>query len=124
MSERRRISQRVAQDLITGEILDILPGRGVGVAVSIDDGPPQVINVFTPETTKNETFLGRNYNQNTENNARVMHFTQAVAAPGKHTLKITMVDPTIALQSVIIHDAPLPQSYFGPPPSAPNAAGR
>jgi hypothetical protein len=109
-------------DLITGPTLDILPGRGLGVAVSLDDGPPQVVNVFTPETTKDETFLGRKFQQNTENNARTMRFTQTVAVPGKHTLKIAMVDPTIVVQSVIIHDAPLPESYFGPPPSAPNGA--
>jgi hypothetical protein len=109
-------------DLITGPTLDILPGRGLGVAVSLDGGPPQVVNVFTPQTTKDETFLGRAFDANTRNNARTMRFTQKVGAPGKHTLKIAMVDPTIVVQSVIIHDAPLPESYFGPPPSMPNGA--
>jgi hypothetical protein len=110
-------------DLITGPTLDILPGRGLGVAVSLDDGPPQVVNVFTPQTTKDETFLGRAFDANTRNNARTMRFTQTVSAPGKHTLKIAMVDPTIVVQSVIIHDSPLPESYFGPPPSTPNGGG-
>ena len=53
-----------------------------------------------------------------------MQFIQKVATPGKHTLKITMVDLTVVVQSIIIHDAPLPPSYFGPPPNAPNGAGR
>ena len=44
-----------------------------------------------------------------------MHFNQTVSAPGKHTLKITMVDPTVVMMKIIIHDAPLPDSYFGPP---------
>ena len=110
-------------DLITAPTLDILPGRGVGVAVSLDDRPLQVINVFTPETQKDETFLGRAFNTNTRDNARIMRFTQVVDAPGKHTLKITMVDPTMVVQSVIIHDAPLPESYFGPPPMPRNGAG-
>ncbi len=47
-----------------------------------------------------------------------------VDAPGKHTLTITMVDPTIVVQSVIIHDTPLPESYFGPPPMARNGTDR
>jgi len=98
--------------------------RGLGVAVSLDDGPLQVVNVFTQETTKDETNLGRKFQQNTENNARVMHITQTVEVPGKHTLKITMVDPTVVVQSVIVYDAPLPQSYFGPPPTRPNGGVR
>ena len=111
-------------DLITGPTLDIIPGRGLGVAVSVDDGPLQVANVFTPETQKDETFLGRAFNINTRHNARTMRFTQMVDAPGRHTLKITMVDPTIVVQSVVIHDTLLPESYFGPPPMARNGEDR
>ena len=44
-----------------------------------------------------------------------MRFTQNVATPGKHTLKISMVDPTVCLQKIIISDKPLPASFFGPP---------
>jgi hypothetical protein len=91
-------------DLITGPTLDIIPTRGLGIAVSIDDQPPQVVNVFTPATYKDEDFLGRAYNDNTRNNARTMHFTQKIEAPGKHTLKISMVDPTVVVQKIIIHD--------------------
>ena len=111
-------------DLITGPTLDIVPARGLGIAVSLDDGPLQVVNVFTPQTTKDETFLGRAYEVNTRNNARTMRFTQMVESAGRHTLKITMVDPTVVVQKVIVHDAPLPDSYFGPPPTALNGAGR
>jgi hypothetical protein len=41
-----------------------------------------------------------------------MQFTQKVATPGKHMLKITMVDPTVVVQSTIIHDAPLPLVFW------------
>jgi hypothetical protein len=46
-----------------------------------------------------------------------LHFNQTVSTPGKHTLNIIMVDPTVVVMKVIIHDAPLPMSYFGPPES-------
>jgi hypothetical protein len=107
-------------DLITSPTLDVIPTRGLGIAVSIDDQPPQAVNVFTPATFKDEDFLGRKFNENTRNNARTVKFTQTVNAPGKHTLKISMVDPTVVVQKIIVHDAPLPPSYFGPPASAPN----
>jgi hypothetical protein len=51
-----------------------------------------------------------------------MHFTQTVDAPGKHTLKITMVDPAVVVQKIIIHRDSLPYSYFGPPASTPNGS--
>ena len=102
-------------DLITSPTLDVIPTRGLGVAVSINNQPPQVVNVFTPATNKHEDFLGRNCYENTRNNARTMHFKKTVRAPGKHTLKITMVDPTVVIMKIVIHDSPLPPSYFGPP---------
>jgi len=108
-------------DVITSPTLDVIPTRALALAVSIDDQALQVVGAFTPATYKSEDFLGKAFGQNTRNNARVMRFTQTIDKPGKHTLKITMVDPTIVVQKIIIHDRPLPASYFGPPESAPNS---
>ena len=106
-------------ELITAATMDTIPGRGLGVGVSIGNQPPQVVNVFTPQTTDNngtffDTFLGRNHFNNAANNARIMRFTVKVDQPGKYPLRITMVDPTVVVQKVIVHDAPLPKSYFRP----------
>ncbi len=113
-----------AVDLITSPTLDVIPTRGLGIAVSIDGQPPQVMNVFTPDTFQSEDFLGRAFNENTRNNARTMRFSQMVDAPGRHTLKIAMVDPTVVVQKVIIHQGDLPDSYFGPPESVLHDAAR
>lgn len=104
-------------DVYTSPTLDVIPTRALALAISMDDQPAQVVNVFTPATFKSEDFLGRAFGDNTRNQARVMHFKQTVGAPGKHTLKIHMVDPTVVVMKVVIHDAPLPASYFGPPES-------
>ena len=109
-------------DLVTGSTLDAFPGRALSIAVSIDGKEPQIVQVFTPTTRQEETFLGRSFYENTRNNARIMHFQQNVDVPGRHTLKITMVDPTVVVQKIIIHDKELPYSYFGPPESALNGA--
>jgi hypothetical protein len=102
-------------DVYTSPTLDVIPTRALALAISMDDQPAQVEKVFTPATFTSEDFLGRAFGDNTRNQARVMHFKQTVGAPGKHTLKIHMVDPTVVLMKVVIHDAPLPASYFGPP---------
>jgi len=108
-----------AVDLVTNPTLDLYPGRGLGVAVSIDEQDPQVVNVFTPKTQQDETFLGRSFNENARNNRRVMHFMQSVKEPGKHILRITMVDPTMVIEKIVISSTPLLPSYFGPPAVVP-----
>ncbi|MGN6626330.1 MAG: glycosyl hydrolase 115 family protein [Tepidisphaeraceae bacterium] len=105
-------------DVITGPTLDVIPTRRLGLSVSVDNQPPEIVEVFTPKTSKSEDFLGQAYGMNTRNNARTMHFTQTFAQGGRHLLSIGMVDPTLVLQKVIVHDKPLPPSYFGPPEEA------
>jgi len=102
-------------ELVTSPTMDVIPTRSLGIAMSIDDQPPEIKNAFSPATYKDEDFLGRNYNENVRNNTRVLRFRQTVGTPGKHTLRIHMVDPTVVAMKVVIHDAPLPRSYFGPP---------
>ena len=104
-----------AVDVITSPTLDVLPTRTLSLALSIDDQPAQVASPFAPATFKSEDNLGRSFDENVRNNSRVLHFKQAIPTPGKHTLTLHMVDPTVVLMKIIIHDTPLPASYFGPP---------
>ncbi len=93
-------------DVIIGPTLNFVPGRGLRLAVSFDDEPPQVLDAFA----------GRDdWNKAVADNARVLRSTHAIEKPGKHTLKITMVDPAVVLQKVIVYENKLPPSYFGPP---------
>jgi hypothetical protein len=109
-------------DLVTSPGLDNYPGRTLAIAVSVDDQAPQIVQVFTPATAKEETFLGKRHYKNAGDNARIMHVDVRIDAPGRHDLKITMVDPTIVVQKVIVHDSALPESYFGPPSRPRNPA--
>ena len=98
----------------TSPTLDIVPERKLGLAVSIDDGPRQVVEVFAPETRATESFLGRACYENDANNARIMHFSQTITTVGRHALRISMVDPTVVVEKIVIHEQELPTSYFGP----------
>lgn len=102
-------------DLLTAPTLDNYPDRELAVAVAIDDQSPQIVRVFAPATRVDQTFLGKYHLENTSANARVMHFTVNVGSPGQRTLKIIMVDPTIVVQKIVLHDSALPNTYFGPP---------
>ena len=59
-------------DLITSSTLNVIPTRTLAIAISLDDERPQVVDVFSPATYQDEDFLGRKFNQNTRNNARVL----------------------------------------------------
>jgi hypothetical protein len=112
-------------DLITNPTLDLYPGRGLSAALSIDDQPLQTVDVFAGQGKQDETFLGRHFYQNTSTGVRVMHFNLRVDTPGRHTLKIAMIDPTLVIEKIVVHSDPLPNSYFGPPVKAdqPDEAG-
>ena len=103
--------------LVLGPVMDFVPGRGMRIAVSFDNETPQVLDIFADREA--ETFLGRGWsNQSTRDNARYQRCTQTVKTPGPHVLRISMVDPGVVLQKIIIDDRRLPESYFGPPECA------
>jgi hypothetical protein len=99
--------------LVLGPVLDFVPKRGMRLAVGFDDEPLQVVDIFANQAA--ETFLGRGWTQSARDNARYLRSTHKLTSAGPHTLKISMVDPGPVLQKVIISDAKLPESYFGPP---------
>jgi hypothetical protein len=101
--------------LVLGPVVDFVPDRGMRIAVSFDDGKPQVLDIFGLRGA--ETFLGRS--QYPRDNVRYLRSAHQVTAAGPHTLKIAMVDPGIVVEKIIINDRPLPESYFGPPECSP-----
>ncbi len=101
-------------DLVTNPTLDTYPGRGLSAGVSLDAEAPQVVDVFAPETRTDQTFLGRSFNENAKNNSRILHFHVQVNEPGKHTLRLSMGDPTMVIEKILIYGGPAPTSYFGP----------
>jgi hypothetical protein len=84
----------------------VAPGRGVRLAVSIDDGDPQVLGD-----------QARRYPQDVLANLRRCTTRISIARPGPHTLTVWMVDPGVILDKIVLHTAPPVQSCLGPPES-------
>jgi hypothetical protein len=90
--------------------LNFVPGRGLRVAISVDDGPRQVIDTL-------EHNADLDWDIAVSDDCRKIEIPLAISQPGKHTLHIWAVDPAVLLERVIIAHGPLRTSYFGPPES-------
>jgi hypothetical protein len=83
--------------------------RGLRYAIAIDDAAPQVVDY----NIVNET--DRRWSRNVMWNASVDSTTHTIAAPGKHTLKVWMVDPGVVMDKIVIDLGGAKESYLGPP---------
>jgi len=81
----------------------VAPGRGVRLAISIDDGAPRVLD---------ERFRG-----DVMSNLRRCTASVEIKEPGRHTLTVWMVDPGVILDKLVLHTEAPKDSYLGPPES-------
>jgi hypothetical protein len=81
--------------------------RTAQYAVSIDDGRPQTIDISAPE------YSGQ-WKDNIRRNASRNITRCYIEKPGKHTLKLWMVDTGMAFDKIIVDLGGLKMSYLGP----------
>lgn len=90
--------------LFTSPTLNFVPGRGLRIAVGIDDNEPRVIDAYNGWV---------NWDQMVIENYRKMR-TSLNISEGKHILKIYMVDPAIVVEKIIVSSNSVLPTYFGP----------
>lgn len=93
---------------------NVLSGDGLRYAVSLDDEPPQIVNL-TKST--GAVPMNRSWERNTADNVTRTMTRHAVHRAGHHVLRYWMVDPTVILQKIVIGTGGLKPSYLGPPES-------
>lgn len=78
------------------------------IAVSVDDGEPQIINLHKDETLQDwERWVSNNIIEtSTKHN---------ISETGKHTVKIWMVDAGLVIQKIIVRTGEEKPTYLGPP---------
>ena len=104
-------------NLIVSPTLNFVPGRGLRVAVSVDDEAPKTVDILP--ANYNAQNGNRDWEESVRNNSRIVTSSHVAAAAGYHTLKVWMVDPAVVLQKIVVHTAesPKPVTYLGPPES-------
>ena len=87
-----------------------VPGRGLRYAVAVDDEPPQVV-----DTIADRSRLA--WERSVAEGCRRCTTAHTFAAAGYHTVRLSMVDPAVVLQKVVVDLGGLRPSYLGPPES-------
>ena len=106
---------KIKVDAIVAPTLNFVPGRGLRLAVSFDDQPPQVLNIVPENFNAGEGNM--KWEQTVKNSAYKVRSTHTLSGAGYHTLKVWMVDPAVVLQKLIVDTGGLKPSYLGPPES-------
>jgi hypothetical protein len=106
----------VKVEVTTAPSLDFSGGTGLRYAISIDDEPPQTVNINAGESKGPwERWVADDANLQTS--------THLVKAPGAHLLKLWMIDPGVVFERFTVATGELPASYLGPPESPRGSAG-
>lgn len=86
---------------------------GLKFAMSIDDEQPQIVNMNEAEV-KPDYEYAEWWSKSVADHIKVRKTNHKVSKPGKHTLKIWMVDTGIVFQKFVIDAGGLKPSYLGP----------
>lgn len=95
--------------------LDFRGRDGLRYAVSIDDGPAQVVTLDLLAAGAGEN---ADWDRAVSDNLARTVSRHRVATPGPHTVKVWLVDSGLVFQRLVVATKPLPDSYMGPPNSA------
>jgi hypothetical protein len=87
----------------------LVPDRGLRFAVGIDVQPRQLVTVGLDTEVSSPK-----WSQNVLNNA-ALGATKLSISPGKHTLKIYMVDAGVVLDKIVLSKGGASLGYLGPP---------
>ncbi|HEY4354619.1 MAG TPA: glycosyl hydrolase 115 family protein [Acidobacteriaceae bacterium] len=101
-------SGKFSLQMILSPTLNFVPGRGLRLAVSLDDGPRTTVDVLAHNSD-------RDWSRAVSDAARTVEIPLSLKNAGDHVLHVWYVDPGIVLERLVLHWSALPYSYLGPP---------
>ena len=103
-------------DTYLSPTLNFKKNEGLKYAIAIDDEEPQIVNIHEGDTIPDWEYPDW-WNNSVTDHIRIKQSVHKSVEPGKHTLKIWMVDPGVVFQKFVIDAGGLKPSYLGPPES-------
>jgi len=86
----------------------LLPGHGLRIAFSIDDGDPQIVMVDSETEVSSRKWAQNILDETTIGSAKVK------LTSGRHKLSIIAVDTGVVLDKIVLASGTVPKSYLGP----------
>ena len=86
----------------------LVPGRGLRIAFSTDDGTPQTVVIDSGIEVSSRKWAQNILDETTIGSAKIK------LTSGQHKLRIFAVDTGVVLDKIVLASGPLPPSYFGP----------
>ncbi|TVZ42047.1 glycosyl hydrolase family 115 (putative glucuronidase) [Alteromonadaceae bacterium 2753L.S.0a.02] len=87
----------------------IFPGRGLRYAIAVGNETPQIVDFLSDFDGTDEV-----WDQVVSYNRRVSTTQHSIAKPGRSTIRVYMVDPTVTFQKIVMDTGGLLSSYLGP----------
>jgi hypothetical protein len=100
----------VRVELHVAPTFDFQPGVAWEIAVSLDDQPPQRLQLGLRATNAD-------WERAVAEAVKKLTATLQVAAPGQHVLKLWRVSPAVVLERIVLDVGGVRPSYLGPPES-------
>jgi hypothetical protein len=103
-------------DAYLSPTLNYQKNDGLQYAIAVDDEEPKIINIHEGEN-KPDWEYPEWWNISVTDHIRKKRSVHKIDKPGRHTLKVWMVDPGVVFQKFVIDAGGLKPSYLGPPES-------
>ena len=107
---------KVSVDTYLSPTQDFRHGDGLKLAIAIDDGAPQIVNINEGEEVPDWKYPEW-WNKSVTDHIKIRRTAHQALASGPHTLRVWMVDPGVVIQRFVIDAGGLRPSYLGPPAS-------
>lgn len=112
-------SEKINVHVFTAPSLPFDPDRDIRLGLSLDDSPVQVISAG--DMSQNGERDSKDWERSVKYNVHEFKALFKDVKQGHHTLRLTLVDPQVVIQKIIVDLGGLLPSYLGPLPT-PNAA--
>jgi hypothetical protein len=103
-------------DTYVSPTLNFRAGDGIKFALAIDDEPPRIVNINDGEEVPDWKYAPW-WTKAVGDHIKIKPSTHGALQPGKHTLKVWMMDPGVVIQRFVIDAGGLKPTYLGPPAS-------
>ncbi|MFD2098620.1 glycosyl hydrolase 115 family protein [Flagellimonas iocasae] len=107
---------KLAVETYLSPTLNYKKNEGLKYAIAIDDEEPQIVNMHEGETQPDWEYPDW-WNNSVTDHIKKKRTEHESIKPGKHTLKIWMIDPGVVFQKFVLDLGGLRPSYLGPPES-------